>query len=119
MTTQIYTHKRGATLSLAGPVTLPEGTWTGASQVRQLAADGSLTLVEPLTVTVTAIDPAPAAGEPTHTVLIEGSAAMAADWPVGRLLCDVTFTDDSAEPVVIASETFVIKVTQEVTSAAA
>jgi hypothetical protein len=118
MSTQIYPHKRGATLSLAGTVMLPAGVWTGTCQVKQ-DVDGVLTLVEPLTVTLQAIDPPPAAGQPTHNIAIEGSAAQAADWPVGRLLCDVRFQDESAPPAVITSETFVIKVTQEVTSAPA
>src|SRR3569832_1557100 len=114
MTTQIYAHKRGATLSLAGNAVLPAGVWTATCQVKQ-DVNGVLTLIEPLTVTLQAINPPPAAGQPTHNIAIEGSAAQAADWPVGRLLCDVRFQDASLPPAVIASETFIIKVAQEVT----
>jgi hypothetical protein len=117
MTTQIYSHKRGATLSLAGTVMLPAGVWTGSCQVKQ-DVDGVLALIEPLTVRLEAIDPAPAAGLPTHNIAIESDSSATADWPVGRLLCDVRFADQSNPPAVIVSETFVIKVAQEVTSAA-
>lgn len=106
---QIYPHKRGATLSLAGTVQLPAGTWSASAQVRT----ATNALVEQLTVTLSApVSPATA-----HGILIECTAAQAVDWPVGDLRCDVRFVDASAVPVVVPTPTFVIRVSQEVTSA--
>ena len=117
MTTPTYTHKRGATLSLAGTVTLPAGVWSATSQVKQ-DVGGVLTLVEELAVTLAPIA-VPDPGGPTHTILLESSSAAASDWPLGRLQCDVRFADASVPPVVLPTETFDIKVVREVTGAPA
>lgn len=108
---QTYPIKRGATLSLAGTVQLPAGTWSASAQVRSTT---SLSLVEQLSVTLTPpVFPATA-----HAILIEASSAQSADWPIGTLLCDVRFSDASATPVVLPSPTFAIQVQQEVTNVA-
>ena len=109
MSYETYTHKRGSTLSLAGTVTLPSGTWSASAQVRS----ASTSLVEQLTVTLTA----PESPATAHTILIAGTAAQCADWPIGTLTCDVRFVDASATPVVVPSPTFLIIVTQEITNA--
>ena len=106
-TTQTYPIKRGATLSLAGSVELPAGTWSASAQVRSAV----LALVEQLVVTLTP----PVLPATAHTILIEASSAQTADWPIGSLMCDVRFADASATPVVVPSPTFVINVQQEVT----
>ena len=106
----VYELKRGATLSLAGTVTLPAGTWAVQCQVRKSTSAG-LELVEALSV-----DLVPGSGRAPHTILIEATSTMSGDWPEGtRLQCDVAFFDDSTPPVVLPSPTFVIKVVPAVT----
>lgn len=109
MTESVYPHKRGATLSLAGTVTLPAGSWSATAQVRN--ASGSL--VQQLAVTLQA----PVAPATAHGILIEATADQAATWPLSDLRCDVRFADASATPVVVPSPTFIVRVQQEVTHA--
>ncbi len=109
MTEPTYPHKRGATLSLAGTVTLPAGSWSATAQVR----NSSGSLVQQLSVTLQA----PVAPATAHAILIEATADQALTWPLGDLRCDVRFADASDPPVVVPSPTFIIKVQQEVTHA--
>lgn len=112
MTTQIITHKRGATFSLSGFVKLPaDSTWNGSCSVK--TADG--TLVEPLSVNLQLLVTPDADGN-THSILIEGTADEAADWPIEKLRCDVKFTSFDTPPLVEYSPTFVVDVVQEVTA---
>lgn len=102
---ETYTHKRGDTLSLAGTVSLPAGTWTATCKVKRPSGSA----LETLAVT---LDP----GSPVHAILIEASSAQTADWVSGETaLCDVRFSDGSVSPpVVIHSPTFGIRVQQEI-----
>lgn len=110
MTTQIIAHKRGATFSLSGFVTLPDdSTWNSSCSVK--TADG--TLVEPLTVSLELLAEPDDDGN-THSILIEGTATQASDWPIGKLRCDVKFTSFDTPPIVEYSPTFVIDVGQEI-----
>jgi hypothetical protein len=104
MATQSVTIKRGATLSLAGYVNLPSGSWSAASETR----DQSGALVDDLTVTLTA----PVSPSIYWTLLIGASATATAIWPVGPLSCDVRFTDGVN---VLYTPTFAINVVQEIT----
>lgn len=103
--------KQGATLSLAGLFTLPAGTWTAASNIEQ--TDG--TLVCAMDVTITELAEPDADGK-THSVLAVCTAAQSEAFEVGKTyVCDIIFTDDSPEPVVLKTDTFGIKVVREVT----
>lgn len=112
--TQIYTHKLGSTLSLAGTVTLPTGTgaWSGSATVKRLES-GSYTTVEELAVTLEA----PGTPGDPHTILLESSSEAAANWPLAKLQCDIRFEDEAVPPLVIYSPTFVINVVQGITDA--
>ncbi|MFA9204968.1 MAG: hypothetical protein ACEQSH_00770 [Bacteroidia bacterium] len=103
--------KQGATLSLAGTFSLPDGTWSVASNVEK--KDG--TLICAADVTIEPIDPVGADGK-THSVLWTVSAAHAEAFEVGQTyVSDIIFTDDSPNPVVLKTSTFGIKVVREVT----
>jgi hypothetical protein len=103
--------KQGATLSLAGLFTLPAGTWTASSNIE--ATDG--TIIAALDVTLTELAEPDEDGN-THSVLMVCTAAQAETFEVGKTyVCDLIFTDDSPEPVVLKTDTFGIKVVREVT----
>ena len=104
MATQSVTLKRGATLSLAGYVNLPAGSWSALSETRNQAG----TLVDNLTVTLTA----PVSPSIYWTLLIGATATATATWPVGPLSCDIRFTDGTN---VLYTPTFAINVQQEIT----
>lgn len=109
MSNTFYTQKRGATLSLAGTVVLPTGTWTATAQIK----DTNLAIIDTVTVTLT-----PPAGQATaHSILMVVSSTKTALWPIGNLFCDIRFADASSPPVVLPSPTFTIRVIQEITGA--
>lgn len=105
----IISHPRGATFFLSGLVGLPAptGVWSGRSQVRKIAADGSVgDLLEDLTVTLTP----PVAPATKHAIVIEGSSVIAPSWPLEKLRMDLRLADESDPPMVIYSPRFVINV---------
>jgi hypothetical protein len=105
---QTYTMKRGATLSLAGSLSLPAptGAWSATAQVRTM--DGIL--VEDLTATVTSL------GGGQYNIQAVGNSQKTSDWPINeRLLCDIRFADEDTPPFVIPTPTFFLKVEAEVT----
>lgn len=116
MTGVVITHKRGDTFSYAGPIELPAGVWTGAAQLRVpwCGDDEPAESDEPmddLVVTMTAPEsPATAWG-----VVIARESDDTAAWPIGSFYCDIQFSDDSSPPQVISTQTFTVKVVQDVT----
>ena len=107
----VYPLKRGATLSLAGEKLLPSGTWSATAKVRR--TDAEYTEVDELTVTLEA----GATEDDPHSVLIVGTSAQTAGWPLDKLRCDIRFADNSDPPVVIPTDTFIINVLREITDA--
>lgn len=103
-----YKQKRGDTFSLAGPGTLPAGTWTATSQVRRKSSG---TLVDPLVVVLTA----QVSGSYTHLLSLSKGAAATILWPIEELECDVEFRD--ATGIVRSTQTFTIKVVKDITHA--
>lgn len=103
--------KRGATLSLAGTVDLPDGIWSASCQVR---TDKGV-LVAQLEVVLTPPDRMSTTG--LYTILIIGSSLQTTDWPIAPLQADVRFVDASYPPVVMPSESFLITVERGVTYA--
>lgn len=99
--------KKGSTLSLGGTVALPSGTWTAKASVK----DVNRVIIDELVVTLTA----PVSPATDHTILLEGSATMTADWAYGRRECDIRYQD--ATGYVISSPTFYINVVKEITNA--
>jgi hypothetical protein len=103
---QTILKKRGDTISLAGTVTLPAGgNWHGISEVRT----PDRVLVGSFVVTVTP----PVAPATAYSVLVEAASTETAGWPVGGLLCDVRFIDDSTPPVVRTFPDFLIQLAAE------
>jgi hypothetical protein len=96
--------KRGSTFSLAGYVTLPLGTWTASSEIK----DNSGNLVSDLDVTLEA----PEDPETRWAILLFKDAEITADWPLGPLPCDIRFVNNDT---VIYSPTFIVNIVQEVT----
>lgn len=99
---QIY-WKRGATFSLAGYVTLPEGDWVATSELK----DNANALIAELEVTLGA----PSA-EGKWPILLYAGADVTIDWPLGPLSCDIRFQYINN---VIYSPTFVVNLVREVT----
>lgn len=97
--------KQGETLSLAGTVTLPAGTWSATSSA--VGPDG---VAIGLVVTLTA----PTVADGPHAILIEKPAADTKTWPLGTLNADIRFVD--AGGVVIYSPTFPIFVSDGITA---
>ena len=96
--------KRGATLSLAGYVNLPEGPWTATSEVK----NSDDVLVDSLTVSLTA----PVSPSTIWTLSLSATAEQTIDWPLGPLSCDIRFTNTGA---VLYSPTFIIFMQKEIT----
>ena len=99
--------KRGDTFLLAATVNASGDTTpldlTGRTVRSQARRTGAL--VQELTVTITDAE----AGEFT----LGATATETAEWPLGRLACDIERTD--ADGHVESSETFTIEVTEDVT----
>jgi len=96
--------KRGATFSLAGFVTLPDGVWTATSELKSNNGD----LIAELEVTLEK-QPLP---DTRWGILLYTDATVTADWPLGPLSCDIRFQYSNN---VIYSPTFVVNVVKEVT----
>jgi hypothetical protein len=105
-TIETYTFKRGGTFGLAGFKTLPAGTWSAAATL-QPATGAPITLDVTLTPPV---DP-----ETRHAITIRAESDVTASWPVGNLQGDIAFYDASDPPVVIPTNTFVVKVVERIT----
>lgn len=102
--------KKGSTLSIAGFVKLPVGTWSASAKVAKPNGE----LIGPLDVTLSPLGTPGTKGE-THSIAIYKSATDTALWTVGNLLCDIRFADTSN--MVIHSPTFTITVLQQITNA--
>lgn len=98
---QTYTHKRGATFSLAGSASLPAGVWTATAQIKR----GASVIAAPSVTLGEAVNGA----TPIALTLADSTAT----WPLTELSCDIRFTDGTN---VLYSPTFIIDVAQEVTS---
>lgn len=96
--------KRGATLSYAGFVTLPEGDWTATSELRNSANE----LVAELDVTLQQ----PVSPETKWPILLYKDASETIDFPLGALQCDIRFQYSNT---VIYSPTFIVNVVLEIT----
>lgn len=107
MALQFFILKTGATLSLAGTVSLPTGTWTATSEVKTL--DG--TLVDVLSVTLAA----PVSPSTLWTIQLFADAAVTETWPLGMLNCDIRYIDAGGN--VIYTPTFQFNMVQEITDA--
>lgn len=107
---QKITHKRGATFSYSGLVTLPAGTWTASCDLD----NGTGTKVSDTTVTLNTLGSPGANGE-THSILIEVVAATTAAWPVGTLSGDIRFADNAG--VIVYTSTFYVSVGNGITDA--
>lgn len=103
-----YSHKRGDTFSLAGPGTLPAGTWTAVSQLRDASTDR---LIDNLDVTLSPF----VSGAYTHQLALAKDAAATALWPIATLLLDVQFVD--AGGTVRSTQTVQVNVTRDITHA--
>lgn len=106
MATQSFPIKTGATLALAGTVSLPAGAWTATSEVK----DQSGNLVSTLNVTLTA----PTAPSTIWVIQISQTAENTLTWPLGPLNCDIRYVDSSDN--VIYTPTFQFQVSQEITN---
>lgn len=107
---QRINHKRGATFSYSGLVTLPVGTWSASCDLD----DSFGNKVSDTTVTLSALETPGASGE-THSILIEVAAATTATWVLGTLSGDIRFSDVSG--VVVYTSTFYVNVTNGITDA--
>jgi len=96
--------KRGATFSLAGFVTLPDGTWSATSELKSNNGD----LIAELEVTLVK-QPLP---DIRWGILLYMDAILTAGWPLGPLSCDIRFQYSNS---VIYSPTFVVNVVKEIT----
>jgi hypothetical protein len=104
---QIITHKIGATFGYAGFKLLPAGTWSAKCQARD--TDGNL--VQDFDVALTP----PVNPETRHAITIRAESDDTVRWVVGKLKCDVAFYDASSPPVVVPTNTFVIDVKERET----
>ena len=105
MATQSFILKRGATLAIAGTVSLPSGSWTATSEVK----DQKGTLVAELDVTLTL-------GSPPSTlwiIVLRKSATDTLEWPLGPLNCDIRYASNADE--IIYTPTFQFNIVQEIT----
>lgn len=107
---QKITHKRGATFSYSGLVTLPAGTWTASCDLDNPAG----TKESDTTVTLAVLGSPGANGE-THSILIEVAAGTTAAWPIVTLSGDIRFEDNAG--VIVFTSTFHISVVKEITDA--
>lgn len=107
---QKINHKRGATFSYSGLVTLPTGTWTASCDLDNPVG----VKVSDTTVTLSVLGSPGANGE-THSILIEVAASTTANWPVGTLSGDIRFQDNAG--VIVFTSTFYISVTKGITDA--
>jgi len=105
MATQSFIIKRGATLALAGTVSLPTGVWTATSEVK----DQTGTLVSTLNVTLTA----PTAPSTVWVILMGQTSDDTLTWPLGPLNCDIRYVSSGND--VIYTPTFQFNVVQEIT----
>ena len=96
--------KRGATFSLAGFVTLPDGVWVATSELKSNNGD----LIAELEVTLEH-QPLP---DTRWGILLYTDATVTAEWPLGPLSCDIRFQYSNS---VIYSPTFVVNVVKEIT----
>ncbi len=100
----------GTTLSLVDPsFTLFAGTWVANAQVR----DADHNLVADLAVTLTELD----AMTFEHSILLECQAADTATWPVGKLACNILFSDVSDPAVRVPTTSFTINAKRAPTEA--
>jgi hypothetical protein len=105
-TIETYTFKRGGTFGLAGFKSLPAGTWSAAAKLKK--PDNSFITLD---VTLTPpVDP-----ETRHAITIRAESDDTEGWPVGYLQGDIVFYDASVPPVVIPTDTFVVKVVERIT----
>jgi hypothetical protein len=104
METQSILLKRGATFSLAGYVTLPDGDWSATSEIKDVAGN----LIAELDVT---LNP-PVSPEITWPILLYKDASFTETWPISTLYCDIRFAGNNN---IIYSPTFTVKVIKEVT----
>ena len=105
MATPFFILKRGSTLSLAGTVSLPAGTWTATSEVKDAAGD----LISTLNVTLTP----PTAPNTLWVILMAQSSEETLTWPLGPLNCDVRYEDGAGN--VLYTPTFTLNIALEVT----
>jgi hypothetical protein len=107
----LFNHKRGDTFQYAGYVTLPDGLWLGASQVRlPMKIDGAPPVAE-LAVTITP----PTPPETVSGILLYALPDAVETWPLGVLVCDVQFTSDADPNSVLSTETFAFTLVKDVT----
>jgi hypothetical protein len=99
-------HRIGDTWDRTQRYALPSGTWTPASIARTSAG----VLVQTFAATLTALGTPDADGN-THVLNTVATATQTAAWPLATLICDTTFTDASATPVVRSAEAFGIAAT--------
>jgi len=105
MATQSFILKRGATLALAGTVSLPSGTWTATSEVK----DQTGTLVSTLNVTLTP----PTSPSVIWVIQMTQTSENTLTWPLGPLNCDIRYVSSGDD--VIYTPTFQFNVVQEIT----
>lgn len=96
--------KRGATFSLAGYASLPDGVWEATSELK----DQKGNLIQELAVTLQS----PTAPDTKWPILLYADATETVDWPLGPLNCDIRFVYVNN---VIYSPTFVVNVVLEIT----
>ena len=106
MATQSFPIKTGASLAIAGTVSLPSGTWTATSEVK----DQTGNLVSTLNVTLTP----PTGSSSIWVIQITQTAENTLTWPLGPLNCDIRYVDTSDN--VIYTPTFQFYVSQEITN---
>jgi len=103
-----FDHKRGDTFVLNSDVA-SDGVaaditnWTISSQIRDMGD----TIVQSLTVTVT--------DAVNGRLKLSATPAQTALWPIGKMSCDIEFTDGSG--IVTSTETFTINVILDITRA--
>ena len=96
--------KRGSTFSLAGYASLPDGTWTATSELKNNLGE----LVAELDVTLES----PTPPDTAWPLLLYKDATDTATWPLGPLSCDIRFVYSNT---VIYSPTFIVNIVLEVT----
>ncbi len=96
--------KQGATLSLAGSVSLPAGDWSASASVS--SGGGFYSSLE---VTLTP----PVSPQGSHHILMLKDASETEQWPVDNLNCDIRF--ECSDGTVVFSPTFSIHVSRGVT----
>ena len=99
--------KQGATLSLAGSVSLPAGDWSASASI----SSGGGGFYSSLDVTLTP----PVSPQSDHHILMLKDASVTEHWPVESLNCDIRF--ECSDGTVVFSPTFSIHVSKGITRA--